>query len=75
LIVLLNEDDQAHMGVVVDGLTELNGRSLQRLYGKETAVVTGGEFVARLLPGEVRVYCTDRKYEAANRQGRDFAGN
>jgi hypothetical protein len=72
LIVLLNEDDQAHMGVVVNGLAELNGRPLHRLYGNETAAVTHGEFVARLLPGEVRVYCTDRKYEAANRQGRDF---
>ena len=72
LIVLLNEDDQAHMGVVVDGLPELNGRLLYRLYENETATVTHGEFVARLLPSEVRVYCTDRKYEAANRQGRDF---
>jgi hypothetical protein len=72
LIVLLNEDDQAHMGVVVEGLAELNGRSLHRLYGNEAAAVTDGEFVARLLPREVRLYCTDRKYEAANRQGRDF---
>lgn len=73
LIVLLNEDEQAHMGVVVSGLAKLNGRSLHRLYGNGTAAVTHGELVARLLPGEVRVYCTDRKYEAANRQGRDFA--
>ena len=52
LIVLLNEDDQAHMGVVVNGLAELNGRSLHRLYGNETAAVMHGEFIARLLPGE-----------------------
>jgi hypothetical protein len=73
LIVLLNEDDQAHMGVVVNGLDELNGRSLHRLYGSETAAVMHGEFIARLLPGELRMYCTDRKYEAVNGQGRDFA--
>ena len=73
LIVLLNEDDQAHMGVVVNGLDELNGRLLHRLYGNETAAVMNGEFIARLLPGELRMYCTDRKYETVNRQGRDFA--
>jgi hypothetical protein len=74
LIVLINEDDQAHMGVAVDGLAELNGRTLYRLYTTETATVADGEFDTRLMAREVRMYSTDKKYEVTNRQGRDFAG-
>ena len=74
LIALMNEDDQAQMGVAVDGLSELNGRTLYCLYGDETAKVADGELVSRLLPHQTKLYCTDKKYEATNRQGRDFAG-
>jgi len=74
LIVLINEDDLAHMGVEVEGITGLTGKPLHRLYSTESIPVKDGQFIARLMPREVRIYCTDRKYEVSNRQGRDFAG-
>ena len=72
LVVLVNEDDRPHMGVVVTGL---RGPSrLELLYGSETATVRGGEFVTRLMPYEVKVFATGRRWESARRAGRDFPG-
>ncbi|MCG3199375.1 MAG: hypothetical protein HUU16_10465 [Candidatus Omnitrophica bacterium] len=71
LLVVVNENDQRHMGVVVAGLEPLEARTLELLYGKEAAKVTGGETVLRLQPYEVKVYCTSRGYESARRQGRE----
>ncbi|MCX5771343.1 MAG: hypothetical protein NTZ09_13900 [Candidatus Hydrogenedentes bacterium] len=71
LIVLVNEDDEAHMGVVVVGLGELEGRALRELYGEKAVVVSGGEVVTRMLPRAVQVLCTSKAYEA-RRNGRTF---
>jgi len=72
LVVLVNEDDRPHMGVVVTGL---RGPSrVELLYGSETATVRGGEFVTRLMPYEVKVFATGRRWESARRAGRDFPG-
>ncbi|MBI3471750.1 MAG: hypothetical protein HY013_10365 [Candidatus Solibacter usitatus] len=70
LVGLVNEDNRPHMGVVVTGLREI-GR-LDLLYGKETAEVVRGEFVTRMLPYEVKVFATSRKWESPRKQGRDF---
>ena len=72
LVVLVNEDDRPHMGVVVTGLCGPSRLAL--LYGSETATVRGGEFVTRLMPYEVKVFATGRRWESARRAGRDFPG-
>jgi hypothetical protein len=58
--------------VEVTGLKELNGRTLELLYGAEKATVEQGEFVTRIKPLEVKVFATTRKYEAKERKGRVF---
>ncbi len=72
LVILVNEDDEKHMAVVVDGLDELKGRPLHRLYGADSISVAHGELVARLQPKEVSVYATSRTYETECRDGRDY---
>lgn len=72
LLILINEDEDPHMGVVVDGLDELNGRSLYLLYGEEIVPISNGELVARMLPRAVHIYATGRKWETARREGREF---
>jgi len=72
LVVLVNEDNQPHMGVEVIGLSKLNGQSLQLLYGAEQAIVNRGGFVTRLKPYEVKVFATSRKWESPRWEGRDF---
>jgi hypothetical protein len=72
LVALVNEDDQRHMGVVVSGLSGLEGKALSLLYGSEAAVVVHDELVTRLQPHEVEVFATDLKYESTHREGRDF---
>jgi hypothetical protein len=74
LIVLVNEDERPHMGVEVKGLEALNGRQLQLLYGAESATVREGEFITRLMPLEVKVFATSRKWESAWPTGRGYAG-
>lgn len=73
LVVLVNEDARAHMGVEVSGLRELNDRELSLLYGTETVTVKGGEFITRLLAYEVKVFASSRKWESPQRAGRDFS--
>jgi hypothetical protein len=73
LIVLVNEDDHPHMGVEVEGLSTLTGRQLQLLYGTEAASIRNGEFITRLMPQEVKVFATSRKWETALPDGRSFA--
>lgn len=70
LVVLVNGDDRAHMGVAVSGLGEAS--RLELLYGAETAEVREGEFVTRLLPYQVKIFAGSRKWEAARKAGRDF---
>ena len=72
LIVLANEDDHAHMGVEVQGLEALNGRRLELLYGTESASVRAGKCITRLMPQEVKVFSTSRKWESPAPAGRDF---
>jgi hypothetical protein len=62
------------MGVEVKGLEALNGRQLQLLYGAESATVREGEFITRLMPLEVKVFATSRKWESAWPTGRGYAG-
>jgi hypothetical protein len=72
LLVLVNEDNRPHMGVEVAGLASLNGSKLVELYGAETAKVAQGGFVTRLMPYQVKVFSTSRRYETAQRAGRQF---
>lgn len=73
LIALVNEDDHPHMGVEVKGLAALNGQQLELLYGTESATVGKGEFITRLMPLEVKVFATSRKWEVTSSVGRSFA--
>jgi len=72
LIILVNEDDKIHMGVEVSGLDDLNGMDFVLLYGDETATINRGELVTRMMPYEVKVFATSRKWETDRRKGRDF---
>ena len=74
VIVLVNEDNHPHLGVEVEGLEALNGRKLVELYGNETDTISHGEFVTRLMPREVRVFATSRKWASSWTSGRDFPG-
>jgi hypothetical protein len=74
LLVLVNEDDHPHMGVEVKGLEALNGRQLQLLYGTENATIQEGEFITRMMPREVKVFATSRKWESTWPTGREYPG-
>ena len=73
LVVLVNEDEHAHMGVEVIGLDALNGIEFVELYGEEKTTVSDGSFVTRMRPFEVKLFATHRKWETAQREGREFA--
>lgn len=77
VILLVNEDDEWHMGAEVSGLMDLNGQELVVLYDGETATVDEGEFVTRIPPLGVKVFATDRKWEtpAARQSRRPDEGN
>ncbi len=72
LVILVNEDRHAHMGVVVEGLDDLNGRQLHLLYGDVSTMVTHGELIARMGAKDVQVFATSREYETDQRAGREF---
>jgi hypothetical protein len=72
LIVLVNEDNHPHMGVEVEGLESLNGRRLEQLYGNEQDTVRQGEFITRMMPEQVKVFATSRKWQSAWQTGRGF---
>ncbi|MBM3238894.1 hypothetical protein FJZ31_21595 [Candidatus Poribacteria bacterium] len=73
LIILVNEDNKIQMGVEVSGLDDLNGMDFVLLYGDETVTVKRGELVTRMMPHEVKIFATSRKWETDRRKGRDFA--
>ena len=73
LVVLVNEDNQRHLGVDVTGLESLGGRTLKLLYGSETAAVEHEGFVTRLQPYEVKVFSTSDRYQSRRMTGRDYA--
>ena len=72
LIVLANEDERPHMGVEVKGLDIQNSQRLELLYGRESAGIRAGEFITRLMPLEVKVFATSRKWEVTSATGRNF---
>ena len=72
LIILVNEDEETHMGAVVSGLDMLEGRTLHLLYGDEAVTVTHGELITRLMGQQVKVFCTNTGFETPRREGRDF---
>lgn len=70
LIILVNEDNDSHMGVVVEGLNALDGQDFHLLYGAENTAIAHGELITRMQGHEVKVFCTDRKWETPRREGR-----
>ena len=72
LIILVNEDNKMHLGVEVSGLDDLNHTDFVLLYGDETAKVNRGGFITRMMPHEVKVFATSRKWETDRCEGRDF---
>lgn len=72
LVILVNEDDRAHMGVEVRGLEPLEGRALHCLYTEEAIPVAEGTAITRLMPLETKVFATSRRFETARREGREF---
>ena len=73
LLIVVNEDEVAHMGVSVTGLETIEGKTLHLLYGDETRAVAQGEVVIRMQPLQVKVYCTDPARCVDDLTGRDFA--
>lgn len=72
LIIVVNEDKEKHMGVVLDGLEAANDKELHFLYGEGSRKVSHGEFIVRMQPQEVQVFCTNRQYETDRRAGRNY---
>ncbi len=72
LIVVVNEDNVKHMGVIIGGLEALNGAELHLLYGDLSRKVSEGELIVNLLPYEARVFCTNRQWETERHEGRDY---
>ena len=72
LIVLVNESNETCMGIEVTGLIDLEGTEFVLLYGNESITITRGELVTRMMPHQVKVFATSRKWETYRRQGRDF---
>lgn len=72
LLILVNEDEHRHLAVDVHGLSDWNGRTLIEMYGTDEAAVDQGDFVVRMKPLEVRLYCTSRSFETDRRNGREF---
>lgn len=72
VIVLVNEDNIRHLGVEVSGLRSLDGRELQLLYGDEPLTVSAGEITTRMQAYETKIFSTSRRFEAAQRDGRNF---
>ncbi|MBN2312849.1 MAG: methyltransferase domain-containing protein [Sedimentisphaerales bacterium] len=73
IVILVNEDDDSYLGVDVTGLDELNGRTLELLYGSEKVTVNRGELITRIKSLEVKVFATSRRYETELREGRDYS--
>ena len=72
LVVLVNEDDHRHLATEVTGLSALEGRDLELLYGDETVRVDRAALLTRLQAYETKVFATGRQWEAAMVEGRAF---
>jgi hypothetical protein len=73
IVIMVNEDNNPYLGVEVTGLDELNGRTLELLYGDEKVTVDRDEFITRIKPLEVKVFATTRKWQAEQQEGRNFS--
>ncbi len=56
----------------VTGLSALDGRRIEPLYGRENVEVNNGGFVTRLQGHEVKVFATNAVYASTRREGRDY---
>ena len=74
LIAVVNEDTYQHMGVVVEGLEALNGKTLDLLYEEGSETISHGELMLRMQPYEVKVFATGREWESERREGRNYRG-
>jgi hypothetical protein len=74
LVAVVNDDAEPRMGVVIEGLDALEGRTLDVLYSDETATVRHGELIARVQPLEAKLFATGRQWESPRREGREFGG-
>ena len=72
LLILVNEDDHRHLGVDITRLKPLNGRTLHLLYGDEQAEVQQGGIVTRMQPYEVKIFCTNVRFETKQTKGRNY---
>lgn len=72
IVILINEDNERHMGVEVVGLEPLNGYELVQLYGDEKVQVENGEFITRMPALSVKVFSTSRKWETLELGGRAY---
>jgi len=72
MIVLVNEDNRWHMGVEVNGLESLNGTTMHQLYSDDTTQIQNGNLLTRIVPYEVQVFASSRKWESGRRDGREF---
>ena len=72
LLILVNEDGHRHLGVDVTELEVLNGRTLHLLYGDEKVVVRKGGIVTRMQGHEVKVFCTNPRFETKRTEGRHY---
>jgi hypothetical protein len=68
----VNEDTHRHLGTVVHGLADWNGKKLCELYGEDESTVAGGDLIVRLRPLDVKVYSTTRRFESSRRDGRNY---
>jgi hypothetical protein len=50
----------------------LNGRTLHLLYGDEKTVVRKGGIVTRMQAHEVKLFCTNPRFETKRTMGRDY---
>lgn len=74
LVIVVNEHNEPHMAVEVTGLDWLNGAEMHCLYEDSKTQIRHGVLTARMLPYQVRVFCTSRSWETADLEGRDFEG-
>jgi hypothetical protein len=72
IVILVNEDNNRHMGVEVKGLEPLNGYELVQLYGDEKVEIKNGEFITRMPALSVKVFSTSRKWETEVLDDRTF---
>lgn len=74
IVVLVNEDNRAHLGIEIQGLNALDGRAFELLYGNEQIAIERGTLMTRMKPYEVKVFATGKKWENLNTTGRGYSG-